>query len=362
MRYIFILILIAFIFFSCQEEYINPDIDGKSGTVVIEGVITNNPDPYVIKISYAESINTDSIYSKAISGAKVSIEDENGIYEKLTETIPGEYKTNPTRFVGKIGQLYKLSVLLEDGTKFESEKTTIMEPPTLDSMYCNIGKKSVLVKDGENYVETSINGINVDLDISPVKNHEYYYSIETHYIDQQLHLEWIHGRGGNNSPISVYCRQIFQATDKLNLNAATKENSHPLLRYAAGFIPEFKKVYFNDSIIDPPSTQGFVATSIVRSYESMAFDILENINKQTNPSNTIFDPLPTSIESNISCTSERKKNVIGYFIGAGEARKTTYIYWSYIGEPLKLKYLNEYPSIVSTGCYSITQPPDWIEP
>jgi hypothetical protein len=108
-----------FILGSCVDPiFISPSF---LPTIVVEGLITDQPGPYVVKISRAipvtatAQLQTDPIYE---SGATVIIKDDQGNSETLTEKSSGYYYTSA--FQGVVGRTYSLSIKTIDGSTFES--------------------------------------------------------------------------------------------------------------------------------------------------------------------------------------------------------------------------------------------------
>ena len=116
---------------SCIDPY-NPVIDDYLDLPVVEGLITNDPGPYTIKLS--RSIALDNMDLKPIRGAVVVISDDAGNEETLTETSRGTYKTSASGIRGEAGRQYRLTLQI-DGKTYQSEYETLMIPVEIDSVY-----------------------------------------------------------------------------------------------------------------------------------------------------------------------------------------------------------------------------------
>src|SRR6187402_3391330 len=89
------LLFILFFSVSCIDT-INLKESGIGGTLVVDGLITDQPGPYTIKLSRTIAYDNSSplkVYSIPETKAKVSIIDNLGNEEVLTELTPGLYKT-----------------------------------------------------------------------------------------------------------------------------------------------------------------------------------------------------------------------------------------------------------------------------
>jgi hypothetical protein len=103
---------------SCQDE-IEIDLNSSNPKVVIEGAITNLNEPNTIKITKTVNFSDPNTYP-AVRGAKVTINDNLGNSEQLTETAAGVYQTKPIK--GVSGRTYTLTVVAE-GSTFTAQST-----------------------------------------------------------------------------------------------------------------------------------------------------------------------------------------------------------------------------------------------
>jgi hypothetical protein len=105
---LYLLIFIFIFLLSCQKE-IQIDLNTVSPLVVVEGSISNQPGPNIVKIS--SSVNYDETNTfPGITGATVKISDNLGNSETLTEPSPGVYSS--TKLPGIPGRTYTLSILI----------------------------------------------------------------------------------------------------------------------------------------------------------------------------------------------------------------------------------------------------------
>ncbi|MBS1680215.1 MAG: DUF4249 domain-containing protein [Bacteroidetes bacterium] len=121
MRYSQVFILLLFLG-SCVSPY---DINSSEyrETIVIQGMITDQPGPYLVQVSNAIPINLQTQETGAISGATVVIEDDQGNSERLVEKTPGNYYTST--FQGIIGHNYILTVTTSEGNVYQSVSETL---------------------------------------------------------------------------------------------------------------------------------------------------------------------------------------------------------------------------------------------
>ncbi len=128
MNFIYFITLISIILVSC-EEVIDIDLNSSASQIVIEGVVTDKPGPYEVKISKTVDFYSPSSYPQ-VSGATVIIQDDAGNHETLEEIEPGLYRTDTLQ--GVVGRTYTLSVNI-DGKEYLA-KSTMIEPLKIDSL------------------------------------------------------------------------------------------------------------------------------------------------------------------------------------------------------------------------------------
>src|SRR5687767_13594216 len=102
-----VLLMLVLTASSCQKV-VDIDLNESNPVLVIEGNISDQPGPHIIKLT--KTVNFDDPNNfPGVSGAVVTLSDDAGNSQILTETSPGIYQTTPS--AGQPGSLYKLKVL-----------------------------------------------------------------------------------------------------------------------------------------------------------------------------------------------------------------------------------------------------------
>jgi hypothetical protein len=114
---------------SCYRDAIDLDLDGIPSQVVIEGIITDQPGSYVVRISKPVDFSRAGELHP-VSGAEVMIADDTGNSVILREGNNGYYPTQSIQ--GFPGRTYSLSVSIE-GKKYTAT-STMPEAIELDSI------------------------------------------------------------------------------------------------------------------------------------------------------------------------------------------------------------------------------------
>lgn len=128
---LFFLILLA----SCVER-VDFDVELRSNfPFVIEGHISNQPGPYVIRVSQAFDIDSKVNTKVPALVKQVELLDDAGNREVFQQMDKGLYMTDPNGMKGEVGRAYYLRVELPNGAVFESPLDTLNEPRELDNLY-----------------------------------------------------------------------------------------------------------------------------------------------------------------------------------------------------------------------------------
>ncbi|TCD05931.1 DUF4249 domain-containing protein [Pedobacter frigidisoli] len=129
MKKYLILMAIAVIFLSACEKVVELDLGEESGKLVIEANLSNTPGQQVIRISENVPFTNTNNYPP-VSGAQVSITDQNGTRYGFTEGSSGTYLVNNTS--GSPGSIYTMHVLLNG--KAYTATSKMPETVSLDSI------------------------------------------------------------------------------------------------------------------------------------------------------------------------------------------------------------------------------------
>ncbi len=86
---------------------------------VIEGMISTDESPYIVKISKGFTLGTDPTQRFPVQQAIVTLFDDQGNSEQLFELSPGEYYSMGS-IRGTVGRSYHIRVATADGKAFES--------------------------------------------------------------------------------------------------------------------------------------------------------------------------------------------------------------------------------------------------
>lgn len=122
-------LLLAVLAVSC-EKVIHVDLNDAEKRLVIEGVVGNQAGTSKVLVSTTKSFYDGNDFA-GISGAIVSVTDEEGVVTSFTETSTGIYEA--PSLIGKEGKTYTLLVELE-GQTFTAV-STMQQQAMIDTIY-----------------------------------------------------------------------------------------------------------------------------------------------------------------------------------------------------------------------------------
>jgi hypothetical protein len=104
--------LLAFVFSSCQEV-IEYELDTAESRLAVEGLITNLPGPYQVRLSHTKGYLAEG-RTPGVNGALVIVSDNQGTTDTLKQTGEGLYQTSLLQ--GRPGNTYYLRAVVNGKT------------------------------------------------------------------------------------------------------------------------------------------------------------------------------------------------------------------------------------------------------
>jgi len=121
---------------SCITQFV-PETDENDTMLVVEGMITDQPGVYTVKLSKSLPLSSDG-NTVVLTGCIVNISDDNGNWTSLFETQPGTYVTDGV-FRGYVGRKYKLHINTNNpDLSYKNYESLLMEMkpvPLIDSLF-----------------------------------------------------------------------------------------------------------------------------------------------------------------------------------------------------------------------------------
>ncbi len=194
--WLYSLALAYVILYGCVEP-ITVDAEFGSTLVVVEGAITDQQGPHVVRLSRGVAISEMDTANVPIEEAKVILLSSAGLQELLTETSPGRYETSQA-LRGQVGTSYWVRLSLPDGRVYESDPELMMAGGTLDEVHFQYEARTRLESFGE--VNADVFNVLVDGTAAPGRLSYTRWKLERTFqarTEPSLHFTW-------NPPYSPY--------------------------------------------------------------------------------------------------------------------------------------------------------------
>jgi hypothetical protein len=299
---------------SCREIY-NHDAGHLENVIIVEGLITDRQEPYVIKLTTYQLNGNDIFYQTSVptglSGAMVYVKDNNGEIFFFSESEPGHYYSQDS-FKGVCGNAYTLEIVTPDGHSYTSDTQLLPFPVNIDSIYARPEIKETLIRNAQGgyFLKTS-EGAEVLLDISyQDENYKYFRLVPEGLILYTFPM----------SNIQNYRWKKINMLDHVNVSSYKFETSSTVTRnHRVTFFPDRKFEYNLNS-------EEFMHRKIlllkIYGLNQDSWDFYTAVHRQINSEGKLFDPVAVRLPSNIRCTSDSSRIALGLFEASSGISKT----------------------------------------
>ncbi|MFN8344433.1 MAG: DUF4249 domain-containing protein [Spirosomataceae bacterium] len=286
----------------------DPKITENTPKLVIDGLITDQPGPYKIRLQYSYPYtNQNSV--NTIGGATVVITDDLGATEKLIDRGQGLYETSATGIRGKVGREYRITIKTPNGKTFESEPELLKPVAEFGKFYTEYQETNTSTMRGQ---------FNMFIDVKdPDSPDDFYRWKWTHYEELNYCLQTV-----TTSAIGVViatrnkccepCWKIEACNGCIILANDRLTNGKTITKIPLGKIP------YDD-------ITGYFVLFEQSSLTEEAYRFWKGVDSQINNSGGIFDLPAATVIGNVSCTSHPEEQVLGYFGASSVVYKSLYV-------------------------------------
>ena len=365
MRLYIVLFSFVVIISSCKEPF-NPKLDDVNSPLVVDGLITDQAQPYTIQLYKASKFNSDKVYTQE-TNANITISDDCGNTYNFTETSAGIYVSDPSQFVGQPGRTYTLAINTSDNNLYHSNPQLLLPNNFNVTTYTELGSIDQVVDDVDgNPNKKSLQGINLLVDIQNNTD-----TLPRFRFENKTYLEYSYSV--NLSMIKTYvyfCWDLLNDKGLVNISGEQYlTSSKEIKKHKICFIPKtdtIQATYADTVEIDPFYTIADVSEQIVKVKQyrinNETYQFNKDINTMLAAQNKMFDPGATQIKGNMHCDSNPQKLVLGLF----EASSVTTNYYAIKPDSTKVTRIIKFEPPYSSGCIgflgaTFTSPPDfWV--
>ena len=301
---------------SCKKPYSPPATQVDNKFLVIDGSLVNSSDsPSVFTLSRTIKLTDTTFTSSQETGARVSVEGENGDTYNFSELPGGIYKSNPLLL--NTSSKYRLKITTVSGEDYVSDFVEVKQTPPIDSITWQ-----------------QQNDVMISLDThDPLNNTKYYRWDFTETWQYRAPLE---------SELGVENGLIFYVEDRpidQKYNCWSSTNSTEILVGTS--------IALSDAVINKAPIATVLQNSVkinlrysilVKQYAITegAYQYFSILKKNTESLGSIFDAQPTQLIGNIHSLKNPNEVVIGYFTASSVQQKRIFINkgevtnWNYV--------------------------------
>lgn len=296
---------------SCIEEYW-PDIEQYENILVVEGMITTSPPPYLVKLSQTSPVETpnDIPYKKC----NVWISDDLGNTEIMTEAEPGMYYSSPEGMQGTVGRSYKIHIEAPDGRKYESEFETLPAPVNIESVDPVIETK----EDPASFHDQAGYQFYITSHLAEYDSCYFWWQlIETYEYNADFTINF------------TYQGYISEFENPDTLLTCWKTETVPEIFIASSeYLQEPMVVDFPLQYVNTETRRLSVRYSLLVNQlmiTKKAYHFLDNIKTLISEESSLYTQQPFQIRGNVNNISDPDEPVLGYFYVAGNDRKRIFL-------------------------------------
>ena len=270
--------------------------------LVVEGTISTDPPPYMVKLSYSGKFSntyqaSQDTHQLFITDAKVIIKDDLGDSALLQWVSDGTYQSVDSNFTGSVGRSYTLIIHLSNGKTYVSKPEIISPVPPIDSV--------TVVYDSTYIAGVRPTQLIVSLnahDPAGVKN--FYRWTSLGYIPRK---SW--GKLCNfpypwcSDPYSCFCFALceqFISNDQITILSDQFIDGQQIVHQPVFYSPVYWTGTHYIEVKQFSISQG-------------AYIFWQQYLEQTNRTGSILDPLPSSLIGNIYNAADSNDLALGYF-------------------------------------------------
>lgn len=307
-----ILLLYIIIATSCVEKYW-PDLpQSYVNALVVDGVISDKPGPYTVKLSLSSEVQSPQF--NPLADCNVIIEDNQGNSETLTEHEKGVYETSPNGIHGQVGNSYKLIIIKPDGTQYETDFQELPISTEIESVYAAIEYQR------HPYYQRNMTGFRffIDTYTSEVDVNYYLWDLEcTYKFNANYRIKYyfdgaMHQFSNSDSLYTCFktskIRQIFiYNTEQLSIPRITEYPLHYVTT-------ETKELSIRYSL--------FVSQY---SISKKAYEFWKRLTSIEDDQGELHSRQPYQVRGNVYNIKNSDEAVLGYFMVAGVSEKRIFM-------------------------------------
>jgi len=309
------LIIVAAFLAACVERYYPEEDNLKTGTLVINAHLTDQPGNQVIEISRSTGLTSPSF--SPVSGSLAKVIREDGALRDFFEFKPGYYEAELDEDFLQTGASYMIHVITLDGNEYESVFDKLRPVPEIDSLYYLVEHNSFASE------SDSFSGIRFYVDFT--------YDDEAYeYIRWDLTETYEFHNPDMEGFIYDVDFKLKELPDTSNYRTCyiTNEIStiHSMSLNYLNFGIYIKKPFTFVPNIQQEQKLHHKYSLLVKQYSlgEEAFHYWNELKKTSQEQGFLFDRQPALLKSNIHNVNDDSEIVLGFFSMAGVVEKRAF--------------------------------------
>jgi hypothetical protein len=286
---------------SCITQFI-PETSEDRDLLVVDGLITDQPGMNIIKLSASMPLGKPSL-TKPLSGCNVTISDDLGNSYIFTESERGKYISDTSVFQGSIGRSYTLHIKVNsvyNNRTYESEPMKMNPVPSIDSLYWE--RETIAKADPWTVLQE---GCQVYLNTHDPSGSCKFYRWE-------FAETW---EFYNPYALKYNTGWVSASSDHVNVKSTLSYSEDRIKGYPLEFISnKTDRLSVKYSVL--------VYQYSLNENEFEYWDKLHNVSENVGG---LYDIIPESFPTNISCTEDPEEKVLGYFSVSAKSSKRLFI-------------------------------------
>ncbi len=130
-------------------EPISFEIPPAESLLVVEGYIADSEGPHKLSLSYASSIEADSITENPAIGARVFLLEDGESVAQYVEVAPGKYEIPEGTISGVEGRFYNIELQTDNGKTYKSVPDQLNGVGTIEQIHTEFESRTVLTPTSE---------------------------------------------------------------------------------------------------------------------------------------------------------------------------------------------------------------------
>lgn len=305
MKYIKALFVSLLVIFTtgCITKFV-PETDEDPNLLVVEGLITNQPEVYTIKLSRSMPLGK-TITLRPLKGCTVKVLDDFGnTYNFKPSGTDGIYVSDKSTFQGVVGRKYTLVVNTNSGLlNFYSYKSIPMEMkpvPEIDSLYY----EKVIIQEQATGV-AQLEGSQIYLNTYDPEGKCKFFRWDYTEV-WRFRLPYF---------VTNQTCWVTNISKEINIKNTSILAQDKITRFPIKFISNETDRLSN--------RYSFLTNQYSLNEDEYTYwEKLKNISQDVG---SLYDITPSSIQGNVYCVEDPTEQVLGYFSVSGKASKRIYI-------------------------------------